>query len=82
MATIVNNPAPTSDSSGSGMMIGLVVLIILAIIVWFWGVPMMRRSTSEPTQNNSTQMEAPENNNPGTTIQVPDQIDVNVNQGE
>ncbi len=68
MVTVVNNPAPTSDSSGSGMLVGVVVLVALAAIVWFWGVPMMRRST--PTEINL----------PATQIVVPDKIDVNVNQ--
>lgn len=69
MVTVVNNPAPASDSGGSGVLIGVIVLVALAVIVWFWGIPMMRQQTSKT-----------EINLPPTQIVVPDKVDVNINQ--
>lgn len=69
MTTIVNNPAQSSDSSGSGILIGVIVLLILGVIVWYWGIPMLRKG---PAQINV----------PAAQINVPGQIDVNVNQAK
>lgn len=67
MVTVVNNPAPSSDSSGSGFLIGVIVLVIIGALIWFYGVPAMRKGTTEI-------------NVPPAQINVPSQIDVNVNQ--
>ena len=63
MTTIVNSP-PSSENNNSGIFIGIVVLIILALILFYFGLPAIRQvgQTSAPQ------------------INVPNQIDVNIKQ--
>ena len=70
MATIVNNP-PTDQTTGNSFMVIIVLLlIVLAAFVFFaYGLPVMRGSSG----TNNTQTEVPQ-------INVPDKIDVNINQ--
>lgn len=68
MTTVVNNPAP-AENSGGGFAILAIVLVILAVIFVFYGIPAMRN------------MGTPEVSVP-TQIVVPDQVDVNINQEE
>lgn len=42
MATIVNNPAPSNDSNGWGFFLGVILLIFFLLLVWRWGLPLMR----------------------------------------
>jgi len=63
MATIVNNPAPVNEGSGMGFFLGALVLIVFLVLLFIYGLPMLRNATQGPT------------------INVPDQIDVNVNGG-
>lgn len=63
MATIVNNPAPSGDSGGTGMLIGVILLIVFVVLLLYFGLPVIRRATQAPA--------APE-------INVPEQIDINV----
>jgi len=43
MTTIVNTPAPSNDSSsGMGMIIGLIVLIVVAYLFIVFGLPAIR----------------------------------------
>jgi len=64
MTTIVNNPAPSDNSSGP---IGLIVVLILVLVVGYigivYGLPAVRQM----------QVGTPQ-------INVPSQIDVNVKQ--
>lgn len=60
MTTIVNTPATTDGGSGSAALVTIVVLVLLAIALLYFGLPILSR-------------------NVGTTVQVPDQIDVNIN---
>ncbi len=47
MATIVNNPAPVSDSnSGMGMVVGLIALFVFAYLFIMYGLPAMRQMGS------------------------------------
>lgn len=69
MTTIVNSPAPASDSSMGGFLMGVIILVIIAVIVWFYGVPLIKKDTTQI-------------NVPAPQINVPSQIDVNVNQAE
>ncbi len=54
MATIVNNPAPApvqqSDSS-MGFVLGLVLLVILAVLFFMYGLPAIRRGFGTPQVN-------------------------------
>lgn len=67
MATVVNNPAPaqTDGDSGSGFLLGVVLLIVFALVVIFYGLPYLSNSVTPPST---------------PQVQVPEKIDVNVNQ--
>lgn len=66
MATVVNNPAPSSDSSGSGMgfLLGIIILILFVIGLLYLGLPHLRSGFGG-----------------GTQINIPDKVDVNVQGG-
>jgi len=62
MATIVNTPGSTTDSSGGmGFVLGVLLLLLVAFLFFVYGLPAISRSVSGPS------------------IQVPGQVDVNVN---
>lgn len=63
MTTVVNNPSGESSGSGMGFMVGMIVLAVLAVLFFVYGLPALRQSASSG----------------GVQIEVPDQIDVNVN---
>ena len=66
MATIVNNPpANTESGSGSGFLIGIILLIVFAVLFIFYGIPYFN--------NYMGGGQAPQ-------INVPSKIDVNINQ--
>ena len=68
MTTIVNSATPTKDSNGMGFMIGVVVLIGFVLILLYFGLPLLRN------------MGTPQINVPAPQINMPDKVDVNVNQ--
>ena len=67
MATIINTPAPApannDNNSSTGLILGILILVAFLAILFFYGLPALR---------SATQQSAPQ-------INVPDQIDVNVN---
>lgn len=65
MATIINNPPASNDSSGPmGMIILLVVLLVLGYLGFVYGLPALRQMQLGGTPQ----------------INIPGKIDVNVNQ--
>lgn len=85
MATVINNPGSSSDNnSGTGILIGVILFALLVLGLLYFGLPYLRGtggSSTAPT-NETINVEAPEApSGGGTTIEVPDQIDVNV-QGQ
>ena len=45
MPTIINNPGNGEDSSGvGGMFVGLIILVIVLVLFFLYGLPMMRNS--------------------------------------
>lgn len=68
MTTIVNNPAPSSDNnkSGIGLLIGVFVVIVIGLLFFYFGLPIIKRLGSGQTIT--------------PQIVVPDKINVNVNQ--
>jgi predicted PurR-regulated permease PerM len=78
MATIINTTPTTSDSNSSmGFLIGMVLLALVVVLFLFYGLPMLfsgMRSVPAEVPQAPAQQE-------GTNIQIPDQIDVNLNQG-
>ena len=72
MATVVNNPGTSTDGgSGSGFLIGVILLIIFAVIVLFYGLPYL---------TNSVGGGAGAGTGAAPQVQVPEKVDVNVNQ--
>ena len=64
MATIINNQDTSGDNSGLNLVVAVVVLIILAIVFFAYGLPALRNAS------------APKD---GATINVPEKVDVNIN---
>jgi hypothetical protein len=46
MATVINNPSGNSDNSGTGVIIGVIVAIILIILFFVYGLPALRGGAS------------------------------------
>lgn len=66
MATVVNNPDPSSG--GNSFLIGVLVLVGLVVVLLYFGIPALER-------NNPTQI-----NVPAPEVNIPEQMDINVNQ--
>lgn len=87
MTTVVNTPGTTSDS-GAGLLLGsLLFILIIAVLLYFgWPVfsrvlPVERAAPTQPDQLNidvDQQQPAGDNNGALPNINVPDDIDVNV----
>ncbi|MCA9369939.1 hypothetical protein KC686_02160 [Candidatus Woesebacteria bacterium] len=70
MATVVNNPpADRSDGNGMGFLLGMIVLVVVLALFFFYGLPMLRQ-TSAPSAPSEVQVE------------VPDQINIDVEPAE
>lgn len=68
MTTVVNNPAPNSDGGGAGFLVGIIVLIGFVVVLLYFGLPALRRMG-----NGYLNPTAPQ-------INIPDKVDINVNQ--
>lgn len=68
MATTIINPQPSENSSSNGMsfLIGAIILIILAVIFFVYGLPLIKGMTGSNT----------------VQINVPKSIDVKVQQSK
>jgi hypothetical protein len=62
MATeVIHEHGADTSSSGTGLILGLIILLVLAFLLFYYGLPALRGASSGPSVN------------------VPGQIDVNVN---
>lgn len=86
MATIVNTPGTTSESSSmNGVLIGIILIFALMLLFWIFGMPYVGRSGA-PTTNVENNVQAPEvpeqvpaqTGDTNINVPIPDQIDVNV----
>jgi len=68
MTTIVNSTTPNNDSGGTGLLIGILIIIGFVIFFIYFGLPIIRNIG--PIQLNI----------PAPQIIVPGKIDVNVKQ--
>lgn len=68
MTTIVNNPTPSDDGGGSGILIGTIVFVAFLVIFIYYGLPAIKS------------MGAPNINVPAPVINMPSKIDVSVQQ--
>jgi hypothetical protein len=64
MATVVNTtPATTDSGSGTGFLLGILLIIVMAILFFVYGLPALTNSVSQSQPQ----------------VNVPGKIDVNVN---
>jgi hypothetical protein len=78
MTTVVNTPASgTSDSgSGMGMVVGIIVVLVIVVLLAMFALPALRGGgTSAPAAN------APAGDG-ASDVNLPEQVDVNVNPGQ
>ncbi len=52
MTTIVQNPAPQESGNGVGMMVGILLVVLVAILFFVYGIPAMRGAASVVPQVN------------------------------
>ncbi|MBX4210503.1 hypothetical protein KW783_00835 [Candidatus Parcubacteria bacterium] len=65
MPTVIDNRQPATvenDSTGLGFLIGILLVIILAVLFFVYGLPALRNNNSNATPNN---------NGAGINIQLP-----------
>ena len=65
MATVVQQP---SGDSGMGVFLAAILIILFFVLVWFFGLPLLRQGGTTPAPANAP------------AVEVPGQIDVNLNQ--
>lgn len=51
MATVVNNPSDTGNN-GMSLILGLIVLLVLGFLFFYYGLPMINGGASTGTQVN------------------------------
>lgn len=51
MTTVVNTPAPTSDSGGNSFLIGIIILVGFVLILLYYGLPAIRQMGGAPQVN-------------------------------
>lgn len=66
MTTIINTPGTSKDSGSGALLFFIFALVAIGILVAMYGLPMLRNAPSDP----------------GTTINVPDSIKVDVTTEE
>ena len=52
MTTVVNNPPANDAGGGMGMIVGLIVLLIIGFLFFWYGLPALRSMQSSGTQIN------------------------------
>ena len=70
MATIINHPTTADaprESTGAGIVLGIIIAILFLIVLAVYGVPAFRNAGTGTDTNNG--------------VNVPDQIDLNINGG-
>lgn len=78
MATVVNTPPAANDNASAfGYIIAAIVGIVLLLLLFVYGIPAMRSAGAPATQPAQQSMPAESNNGNGG-VNIPDQIDVNV----
>ncbi len=55
MTTVINNPGGERDGSGSGFILGVVVVVLLIVLFGVYGFPFLRGDKApEPQQEDKT----------------------------
>lgn len=52
MATIVNNPAPNNSDSGMGFLLGIIILVVIGVVFYIYGLPYIQQGMSGGVQIN------------------------------
>lgn len=68
MTTVINTPPSSSDNGNSGTIITIFVLLFLGFLFFYFGLPALRS------------LGTPQINVPAPVINIPGEIDVNVQQ--
>ena len=63
MTTVINTPGTTQESSGVGLVVGVIVAIVIVALFLMYGLPALRGTA---------------NDGGGTNINIPEKVDVNV----
>lgn len=86
MATIVNTPAAThehiaddSSSSAMNMVIGLIAALIVAFLLFYYGLPLIRSAAAPAQAPQQVNNYAPPQGNNAPQINVPDKVNVDIN---
>jgi hypothetical protein len=51
MAIVVNNPDRTTSDSGMGFLLGIILLVVLAFALFYYGLPAIRGAATGPQIN-------------------------------
>jgi hypothetical protein len=70
MATVINSPR-TDDASGVGVIVGIIIALAIIVLAALYFVPAIRGGNAGTGTEDSG----------GTQINVPDQVDLNLNNG-
>lgn len=73
MATVVNNPPPSSEGSSMGMIVGIIIVLVIIVLVVMFGLPALRQGAS--SENESIDVNVPQ---AAPDVNIPDEVDVNV----
>ncbi|MEZ0208877.1 MAG: hypothetical protein ACAH17_01715 [Candidatus Paceibacterota bacterium] len=57
MATVINNP--TSEGSGAGTIIGIVLAVIIIALLFIYGLPYIRGTNTNPAPSASVNVTLP-----------------------
>ncbi len=69
--TVINNAAPATDNSGGmGFLMGMILFIAFIFFIFYFGLPMIQNTFNGGGAGT------------GTQINVPEKVDVNVNQAK
>ncbi|MDQ3014792.1 MAG: hypothetical protein M3Q73_02940 [bacterium] len=60
MATIVNTPGEVRESSGTGVVIGILAVILLAILFLLFGLPYLRNNGAPATTGTDINVNLPD----------------------
>lgn len=60
MATVINNPG--DNSSGAGIIIGLVVAVVIVALIFIYGIPALRASNRAAAPSANVNVTLPSSN--------------------
>lgn len=75
MATIINNPGSTREvrevrdddsGTGAGLLLGILIIVVLAVLFVLFGLPYLRQSAAPTTGGTNINVELPQQSAPAT----------------